>query len=74
MVKLQLPDFVKAIASAFKEVVQTRVMQLIGKGQDFAAALQGLTSVAALNPQPAYARARVSTPRSPTRGGGGFSR
>lgn len=68
MVKLVLPDFVKKIAEAFKNVVQTRVMGMLAKTKEFASAVQGLASVT--GPQPALAR--VSTPRPPTRGG--FSR
>lgn len=70
MVKLNLPDFVKAVASAFKQVVTERVMQAISKGAAFASALSGMRSIA--TPQPLTpAPVRVS-PRSappPTRGG-----
>lgn len=65
MARLALPEFVRKIAQAFKQVVQERVMGVLAKTKEFAGALQGLAQVT--GPQPALVR--VSTPRPPTRGG-----
>ncbi len=64
MVKLALPDFVKAIASMFKEVVTERVMGAIAKGKEFAAALGGFVSGGVTTAEPALAHARAPTNRS----------
>ena len=74
MAKLALPDFVKAIANAFVQVVEQRFMQLLAKGKDFAAAMKGLAQVSTqATPAPLAVRANVPL-GPPGRGGNGQRR